>query len=147
MGMPMSVALPMPPRWELAAENIAVKIRWIGVIVGYLFVNFGPSDASRPVLNAILALGAGFTFVDTAVSFNGRVFLRQYPLSVSAMEALFIGLLCHFHTGMDSPFRYYYILSLICCGIRHSPRTTLFTCGLHWASCLGLYLSLPSATR
>ena len=143
----MSAALPMPPRWELAAENIAVKIRWIGVLVGYLSVNFGPTDGYRPVLNAILALGAVFTIIDTAVSMNGRVFLRQHPLSVSAMEALFIGLLCHFHTGMDSPFRYYYILSLIVCGLRHSPRTTLLTCVLHSASCVALYLSLPAAIR
>src|SRR5713226_5344978 len=143
----MATVLPLPPRWELAAENIAVKIRWIGVVVGYLSVNLGPTDTYRPVLNAILGLGAVFTLIDTAFSFHGRVFLRRYPLSVSAMEALFIGLLCHFHTGMESPFRYYYILSLICCGIRHSPRTTLITCGLHCASCLALYLSLPAATR
>src|SRR5262245_29353299 len=143
--MLMSAAVPM--RWELAAENIAVKIRWIGVLVGYLFVNLGPTDGFRPVLNAILALGAVFTVIDTAASINGRVFLQRYPLTVSAMEALFIGLLCHFHSGMESPFRFYYILSLIICGIRHSPRTTLATCCLHCASCLALYLSLPAATR
>src|SRR5262249_24110428 len=60
---------------------------------------------------------------------------------------LFIGLLCHFHTGIDSPFRYYYILSLICCGIRYSARVTLVTCGLHWASCILLFLSLPAEQR
>ena len=37
------------------------------------------------------------------------------------MEALFIGLLCYFDAGLESPFRYYYFLSLICCAIRH-PR-------------------------
>src|SRR6266480_3534715 len=134
-GKTMAAVLPFPPRWELAAENIAVKIRWIGLLVGYLFVNFDSTDGFRPVLNAILALGALFTLIDTGFSLKGRVFLREYPLSVSVMEALFIGLLCHFHTGMDSPFRYYYILSLLCCGIRHSARVTLITCGLHWASC------------
>ena len=40
------------------------------------------------------------------------------------MEALFIGLLCYFDAGLESPFRYYYFLSLICCAIRH-PRTSL----------------------
>src|SRR6266540_1006424 len=28
-------------RWELAAENIAVKIRWFGILFGYLLVNLG----------------------------------------------------------------------------------------------------------
>jgi signal transduction histidine kinase len=135
------------PRWELAAENIAVKMRWIGVLVGYLSVNLGPSDTFTPVLNAILALGAVFTLADTAFSLRGRVFLGRYPLSVSAMEALFIGVLCHFHGGFDSPFRYYYILSLIVCAIRHSARVTLLTCVLHWISAVGLYISLSAERR
>ena len=63
------------PRRELAAENIAVKMRWIGVLVGYLSVNLGPADPYTPVLNAILALGAIFTLADTAFSLRGRVFL------------------------------------------------------------------------
>jgi signal transduction histidine kinase len=135
------------PRWELAAENIAVKMRWIGVLVGYLSVNLGPADQYTPVLNAILAFGAVFTLADTAFSLRGRVFLGRYPLSVSAMEALFIGVLCHFHGGFDSPFRYYYILSLIVCAIRHSARVTLLTCVLHWISAVGLYISLPVERR
>ena len=40
------------------------------------------------------------------------------------MEALFIGLLCYFDGGLDSPFRYYYFLSLICCAIRHPSQVT-----------------------
>jgi signal transduction histidine kinase len=132
-----------PPRWELAAENIAVKMRWIGVLIGYLSVNMGPPIAHRPILNAILALGVLFTLIDTWFSWRGQVFLGRYPLSISLMEALFIGLLCYFHTGMDSPFRYYYILSLICCGIRHSAQVTLSTCALHWISCTVLFLTLP----
>lgn len=143
MGIISSTA----PRWELAAENIAVKIRWVGVVVGYLAVNFAPHDASTPALNAILALGAAYTLIDTAFSFRGRVFLGEYPLLISAMEALFIGLLCHFHTGPESPFRIYYILSLIVCAIRHSPRVTLATCFFHGISVTVLYLSLPSDQR
>lgn len=140
-------ALPSPPRWELAAEAIAVKIRWVGILVGYLSVNLGPADAHKPVLNAILGLGAIYTLLDTVYSFRGQVFLGRYPLFISAMEAVFIGLLCHFHTGLDSPFRYYYLLSLICCAIRHSARETLITCGLHWASFLLLAASLPPDRR
>jgi len=147
IGMAAPATLSRPPRWELAAENIAVKIRWIGVLVGYLSVNLGPPVPHRAVLNAILALGAVYTLLDTWFSFRGRVFLGRYPLFISAMEALFIGLLCYFHTGMDSLFRYFYFLSLICCAIRYSPRVTLFTCLMHGASFTSLYFTMPAAAR
>ncbi len=143
----MSEPISSIPRWELAAENIAVKIRWIGVLVGYLAVNVGPIVEHRPILNAILALGAAYTMIDTACSLRGKVFLGDYPLTISAMESLFIGLLCYFHTGLESPFRYYFILSLICCAIRHSARVTLLTCCLQWLSCLALFLSQPAGQR
>jgi len=133
------------PRWELAAENIAVKIRWVGLIVGFVLVNVDdPGDATRPVLNAILSLGAVYALCDTFYSFRGRVFLGRYPLAISSMEALFIGLLCFYHGGLESPFRYYYLLSLICCAIRYSSRVTYATCALHGASYTGLFLALPS---
>src|SRR6478609_7033911 len=106
---------PVLSRWELAAETIAVKIRWFGILFGYLLVNLGDAGPYRPVLNAILALGVGFALLDTAYSLRGRIFLRTQPLLISFMEALFIALLCYFHDGLDSPFRHYYILSLICC--------------------------------
>src|SRR5260370_8588871 len=57
------------------------------------------------------------------------------------MEALFIGLLCYHFNGLDSPFRFYYFLSLICCAIRRSSRVTYATCALHCASYLLLYLA------
>jgi signal transduction histidine kinase len=63
------------------------------------------------------------------------------------MEALFIGLLCYFHGGLESAFRYYYFLSLICCAIRHSAQVTYATCALHGLSYGVLYLSLPPAAR
>src|SRR5947209_17276962 len=94
---PLPVA---PSRWELAAEAIAVKIRWFGLVVGYLLVNWAGEARQPPVLNAILALGAVFTLADTWYSVRGRIFLGRYPLSVSALEALFIGLLCYFHGGL-----------------------------------------------
>ena len=40
-----------------------------------------------------VALGAVYALLDTYYSFRGRVFLGRYPLGVSLMEALFIGLL------------------------------------------------------
>ena len=60
-------------RWELAAENIALKIRWFGILFGYLIVNLGDAGAYRPILNAILLLGVGYALVDTAYSLRGLV--------------------------------------------------------------------------
>jgi signal transduction histidine kinase len=134
--------------WELAAETVAVKIRWFGLLVGYVLVNAGGHEPARQaVLNAVLALGVGYALLDTAYSLRGRVFLGRYPLLVSLMEALFIGLLCFWQGGLESPFRYYYFLSLICCAIRHSSRVTYATCALHCASWAVLFLSLPQARQ
>ena len=39
-----AVPLPaLPSRWELAAEAVAVKMRWFGLIVGYLYLK-GPRN-------------------------------------------------------------------------------------------------------
>jgi two-component system, NtrC family, sensor kinase len=131
--------------WELAAETIAVKIRWFGLLVGYLLVNLGGHGGSRQaILNAILTVGVAYTLLDTYFSVRGRVFLGRSPLCISAMEGLFIGLLCYFDTGLDSPFRYFYFLSLICCAIRHASHVTYATCALHCLSYGLLYLALPS---
>ncbi len=130
--------------WELAAETIAVKIRWFGLLVGYVLVNLRDHGGARQaVLNAILTVGVAYTLLDTYFSVRGRVFLGRAPLGISLMEALFIGLLCYFDTGLDSPFRYYYFLSLICCAIRHASDVTYATCALHCLSYGVLYLALP----
>ena len=63
------------------------------------------------------------------------------------MEALFIGLLCFFAGGLESPFRYYYFLSLICCALRHPPQITYATCALHGLSCGLLFFALPAEGR
>jgi two-component system NtrC family sensor kinase len=137
-----------PSRWELAAEAIAVKIRWFGLILGYVVVNVSDHAPDRlAVLNAILALGAGYTLLDTWFSLRGRVFLGRSPLVVSVMEGLFIALLCYFDAGLDSPFRYYYFLSLICCAVHHPPHVTYATCALHGVSLCLLYLALPADRR
>src|SRR6516164_4668894 len=132
-------------RWELAAENIAVKIRWFGILFGYLLVNLslGDSGEHRAVLNAILVLGVGYALLDTAYSMRGQIFLRRWPLLISCMEALFIAMLCYYDQGVESAFRYYYILSLICCAIRHTTRVTYLTWGLHSLSYVTLFLLLP----
>ncbi|MHB1425076.1 MAG: sensor histidine kinase [Gemmataceae bacterium] len=134
--------------WELAAETIAVKIRWFGLLVGYILVNLHPDDAGRQaVLNALLTLGLAYTLLDTYFSVRGRVFFGRSPLAVSVMEGLFIGLLCYFDAGLNSPFRYYYFLSLICCAIRHASHVTYATCALHCLSYGLLYLALPSEDK
>jgi len=88
-------------------------------------------------------LGALFTILDTFYSWRGRVFLGRYPLVISLMEAVFIGLLCYFESGLDSPFRYYYLLSLICCAIRYSTMLTAITCALDCVSYTLLFSALP----
>jgi signal transduction histidine kinase len=127
----------------LAAETIAVKIRWFGLLVGYLLVNVADrAPQQRGILNGILAVGLAFTLLDNWYSLRGRIFLGRYPLSVSVLEALFIGLLCYFDAGLDSPFRYFYLLSLVCCAIRHPAPVTYATCALHCLSYAVLYTTL-----
>jgi signal transduction histidine kinase len=148
MGSTQTAVPPKVSPWELAAETIAVKIRWFGLLVGYVLVNVSDHPADRQaLLNAILALGAVFTLFDTFYSLRGRVFLGRHPLAVSAMEALFIGLLCYCDRGLESPFRYYYLLSLICCAIRHSSRVTYATCAMHGLSFGLLFLATPAEER
>lgn len=134
--------------WELAAEAIAVKIRWFGLLIGYVVVNVSDHAPERlAILNAILALGAVYTLLDTIFSLRGKVFLGRSPLVISVMEALFIALLCFYDAGLDSPFRYYYFLSLLCCAVRHSSPVTYGTCALHCVSYGLLYLALPPERR
>jgi len=120
--------------WELASQAITVRIRWFGICVGYALVNLLGTGGWTPGLNAILAVGAIYALCDTYYSVHGRVFLSDYPLFTSAMEAVFIGLLCYFDAGVLSAFRFYYLLSLLVCAIRHDPMTTYVTFGFHTAS-------------
>ena len=142
----MSQVSSQSTRWDLDAEAVAIKIRWFGLVVGYLYANFGSSAEALP-LNAILALGFAFTTLDTFYSWRGRVVLGTHPLIVSCLEALFIGLLCFSDGGLDSPFRYYYILSLVCAALRHPPIVTGITCGLDCVSYGLLFFSLPAEQR
>ncbi len=129
--------------FELSAEAITVRIRWFGLAIGYALVNFmdrGVTMAhaalpewlsNRQVLNGILTLGAAYAIADTYFSLRGRVFLSRWPIVISVMEALFIGLLCHFDEGLESPFRFYYFLSLLVCAFRYSKPMTFSTFALH----------------
>ena len=129
--------------FELSAEAITVRIRWFGLAVGYALVNFlGRESAethavlplwlsNRQVLNGILTLGAMYAIADSYFSLRGRVFLNRVPMVISLMEALFIGVLCHFDEGLESPFRFYYFLSLLVCAFRYSRWITFSTFCLH----------------
>ncbi len=141
-------AAPLPPavrdgedaNWELAAEGITLRIRWFGLCVGYILVDFlDRQHVNRPLMNSILSLGAVYALLDTYWSLQGKVFLSRGPLIVSLMEAIFIGLLCHFDKGVESPFLVYYFLSLLVCAIRYSSRIAYSTFGLHALSYLTLY--------
>lgn len=116
-------------RIELAAESIVVAIRWFGLVVGVLVAYFGGTAHPLP-LTLLLLLGLGYTATDTAFFLAGRVFLRDWPAVVAALEVLFIGLLCYFEEGLHSPFRFYYLLSIICGAFRHPPGVTALTCVL-----------------
>jgi len=120
--------------WELSAQAITVRIRWFGICVGYGLVNLLGTAGSELPLNAILALGVLYALCDTYFSVHGKVFLHDYPLFISVMEAVFIGLLCHFDSGVLSPFLFYYFLSLLVSALRYAPAVTYATLLLHAAS-------------
>jgi two-component system, NtrC family, sensor kinase len=118
-------------RFDLAAESITLRIRWFGVCVGFALVNLIGADrlhpgASRDVflLNGILMIGVAYVAMDTYWSYRGKVFLSNWPLAVSLLETVFIGLLCYFDLGQESAFRFYYLLSVVVCAIRYAPVIT-----------------------
>ncbi len=129
-------------RGDLAGESIVVKIRWFGIVMGLLLVQTRTGLRDPWAVRAFLALGAGFAALDTAFYRMGEVFLRRWPLFVSMMEAVFIALLCYHDTGWNSPFRWYYLLSLVCCAIRHGPWTAWLTFVMHGLSFHALALAL-----
>lgn len=132
-------------QWELATESIVVKIRWFGVAMGYVLVQTRTGLHNPSAVRAFLALGAGYAALDTAFNRLGEVIFERWPLVVSFMESVFIALLCYHDTGLDSPFRWYYLLSLICCAIRFRPVTAWVTFGMHCLSFLALGLVLGSS--
>ena len=133
--------------WGLATQAITVRIRWFGICVGYVLVNLIGEGTNQGILNAILLLGAVYALLDTIWSLRGRVFLSDWPLFISLMEALFIGLLCHFDGGLLSAFRFYYFLSLLVCAIRYAQLVTWITFGFHSISYATLALARQVTTR
>src|SRR5262245_8785473 len=131
-------------RWDLATESIVVKIRWFGIVMGYVLVQSRTGLHNPSAVRAFLALGAGFAALDLAFYRMGEVFLKRWPLFVSLMESIFIALLCYHDTGLASPFRWYYLLSLICCAIRYRPVVAWLTMVFHSLSFLALVTVLEA---
>lgn len=123
---------------DLATESIVVKIRWFGIGMGYILVQSRTGLNNPSAVRAFLALGAGYAALDTALYRMGEVILDRGPLLVSFMESIFIALLCYHDTGLGSPFRWYYLLSLICCAIRYRPLIAWITFVLHCLTLLAL---------
>ena len=139
-----------PPRdrhaFELAAETITLRIRWFGLVFGFVLVNV-LRDENRLLLNAILGLGLGYAILDTLWSLRGLVFLRRWPIAISLLEAVFVGLLCANDHGLQSPFLFYYLLSLLVCAIRYTPTITSISFLLHVTSFGLLAFSLHAESR
>src|SRR5262245_42596473 len=134
-------------RWELAAESTVVKLRWFGVVMGYILVQTRTGLHDPWAVRAFLALGAGYAALDLAFWRMGEVILKGWPLLVSFMESVFIALLCYHDTGLNSPFRWYYLLSLIGCSIRNRPVVAWWTLGFHSLTLLGLACVLGTPSR
>ncbi len=137
-SQPMAAALTERSRWELSAESAVVKLRWFGVVMGYILVQTRTGLHDPWAVRAFLALGAGYAALDLAFWRIGEVFLKRWPLFVSLMESVFIALLCYHDTGITSPFRWYYLLSLICCSIRYRSAVAWWTFAFHSLSLLVL---------
>ena len=99
----MTVAGIERSRWELAAESTVVKLRWFGIVMGYILVQTRTGLHDPWAVRAFLALGAGYAALDLAFWRMGEVFLKGWPLFVSLMESVFIALLCYHDTGPRQP--------------------------------------------
>ena len=70
-------------RWELAAESTVVKLRWFGIVMGYILVQTRTGLHDPWAVRAFLALGAGYAALDLAFWRMGEVILKGWPLLVS----------------------------------------------------------------
>jgi signal transduction histidine kinase len=96
------------------------------------------------LLNLLLSFGLAYACIDTYCFFRREeFFLSRYPLIVSLLEAVFITLLCRYDIGLNSPFRHYYLLSLVVCAIRYPILVPYLSCMLHCGSYTLLFLVMP----
>ena len=130
--------------WGLATERIVVRVRWFGIVMGVALVEARSGLHNPTAVRLCLLLGATYAALDTLAYRRGAVFLRRWPLFVSGMEATFIALLCYHDAQLASPFRWYYLLSIICAAIRYDRGVAWTTCAFHYLSFAILAGLLPS---
>jgi two-component system, NtrC family, sensor kinase len=138
--------LPIASDWERLAALIVIKIQWFGLVMGFLLANLGGRDQdSTHLLNLLLSVGLTYACIDTFCFLHGKAFiLSRYPLVVSFLETIFITLLCRYDTGLDSPYRYYYLLSLLVSAIRYPVFVPYLSCMMHCVSFTLLYIVMPT---
>src|SRR5262249_29385039 len=98
-------------------------------------------------VRAFLALGAGYAALELAFWRMGGVIFRSWPLLVSGLESIFIALLGYHDTGLNSPFRWYYLLSPICSSLQNLAEDAWWTLAVHSLSLLSLAGMLGSPSR
>ena len=111
MRLPAWISTPAGPT-ELSVEGVVIQIRWTGLGFGFLLANIW-QEPGQPTLtlNLLLAVGLIYTLLDTWFFRFKQIFLGDYPLFISLMEAFFIGLLAYFH----AVFSITNLLSIIRC--------------------------------
>ena len=130
---------------DLRAELdwISVRVRWIGLLIGYALVNLlPPAVDALPLrtltLNLLLLAGTVMTAIGTLCTLDNKPLFRNQPLAAAVLEALVITLLCHYDRGLDSPFRFYYFIALVIAGLRYRPLVSWTCLAIH----SGFYVSM-----
>jgi len=138
-----------PSEWQRDSAGILVKIQWFGLLVGFLLANVPGRNPDSPVLlNVLLSVGLVYACVDSFYYFRGDVFLlSRFPLIVAFLETIFITLLCRYDIGLNSPYRFYYLLSLLVAAIRYPVVVPYLSCAMHCISYTLLFLVVPSAQQ
>ena len=140
---------PIPSDWERDSAGILVKIQWFGLLVGLFLANVpGREPDSQLLLNLLLLVGLVYACFDSYSYFRGEVFLlSRFPLVVSFLETIFITLLCRYDIGLNSPYRFYYLLSLLVAAIRYPVFVPYLSCLMHCISYTMLFYVIPSDHR
>lgn len=139
----------IPSDWVRDSAGILVKIQWFGLFVGFLLANVPGREPDSPhLLNLLLSVGLVYACVDSIFYLRGESFvLSRFPLIVAFLETIFITLLCRYDVGLNSPYRFYYLLSLLVAAIRYPVIVPYLICFLHCVSYTLLFFFIPSENR
>ena len=135
-------------RWELAAESTVVKLRWFGIVMGYILVQTRTGLHDPWAVRAFLALGAGYAALDLAFWRMGEVDPQGLALARLA-HGIRLHRAARATTIPGSIARSAGITCcrLICCSIRNRPVVAWWTLGFHSISLLGLAWVLGAPGR